>query len=182
VRDVNARSLHATARRSPRARHLAAWLLAPAALCLAPDAQAQVACELDVAPMSFGDYDTLSPAGSPVTGSVTVTCRLLDPNAAERISYSIALGPGSGSYARRAMHAAGTAETLAYNIHLRGVSPGTVWGDGTGGTVTASGSMTINKNSDRRPLVLPLIGVIPPLQTVAPGLYADTLTVTVTWN
>src|SRR5690606_29002354 len=96
-------------RRDPRARRLAAWLLSAAVLCLAPDARAQVACELDVAPMSFGDYDTLSPAGSQVTGSVTVTCRLLDPNAAERISYSIALGPGSGSYARRTMRAAGTA-------------------------------------------------------------------------
>jgi len=167
----------------PRPAGLAAWLLAPAALCfVALDARAQVACELDVAPVSFGDYDTLSPAGSQVTGSVTVTCRLLDPNAAERISYSIALGPGSGSYARRAMRGAGAADVLGYNIHLRSVSPATVWGDGTGGSVTASGAMTINKNSDRRPLVLPLIGVIPPLQTVAPGLYSDTLTVTVTWN
>lgn len=169
-------------RRFPRALRVAAWILAPAALSLAPEARAQVACELDVAPMSFGIYDTLSPAGSQVTGSVTVTCRLLDPNAAERISYSIALGPGSGSYARRTMRAAGTPETLGYNIHLRSVSPATVWGDGTGGTVTASGSMTINKNSDRRPLVLPLIGATPPLQSVAPGMYADTLTVTVTWN
>lgn len=34
----------------------------------------------------------------------------------------------------------------------------------------------------RRRLALPLIGVIPPLQTAAPGLDTDTLTVTVTWN
>lgn len=165
-----------------RRASLAASMLAPAALCLALEAHAQVGCDLDVAPMSFGIYDTLSPLGSQVTGSVTVTCRLLDPNAAERIGYSIALGPGSGSYARRTMRAAGTSETLGYNIHLRSVSPATVWGDGTGGTVTANGSMTINKNSDRRPLALPLVGAIPPLQSVAPGVYTDTLTVTVTWN
>lgn len=165
-----------------RRASLAASMLAPAALCLALEAHAQVGCDLDVTPMSFGIYDTLSPLGSQVTGSVTVTCRLLDPNAAERISYSIALGPGSGSYARRTMRAAGTSETLGYNIHLRSVSPATVWGDGTGGTVTANGSMTINKNSDRRPLVLPLVGAIPPLQSVASGVYTDTLTVTVTWN
>lgn len=163
-------------------RVLATCLIAAVASCLAPQALAQVACELDVAPMSFGIYDTLSPLGSQVTGSVTVSCRLLDPNAAERIGYSIALGPGTGSYARRTMQAPGTSETLGYNIHLRSVSPATVWGDGTGGTVTANGSMTINKNSDRRPLVLPLVGAIPPLQAVAPGVYTDTLTVTVTWN
>ncbi|MCM5569964.1 spore coat U domain-containing protein [Burkholderiaceae bacterium FT117] len=163
-------------------KRVAAWLAAPAALLLAHEARAQVGCEVDVAPISFGVYDTLSPAANQAAGSVTVTCRLLDPNAAERISYSIALGPGSGSYARRTMRAAGSAETLGYNIHLRAVSPATVWGDGTGGTVTASGSMTINKNSDRRPLVLPLVGVIAPMQPVSPGLYSDTLTVTVTWN
>jgi len=172
----------AAAPRFAAARRLAACLLVPATLCLATEAGAQVACDLDVEPMNFGIYDTLSPVGNQVTGSVTVTCRLLDPNAAERIGYSIALGAGSGTYAQRTMRAAGSTEALGYNIHLRSVSPATVWGDGTGGTVTASGSMTINKTSDRRPLVLPLIGVVTPVQPVAPGLYSDTLTVTVTWN
>jgi len=165
----------------PAGRLLSAGLLALGACLSAPAEAAQVACDVDVAPVSFGIYDTLSAAANQVTGSVIVTCRILDKGA-DRISYSIALGPGSGSYARRTMRAAGTAETLGYNVYLQTPSPSSVWGDGTAGTVTASGSITVNKNTPNKPLVLPMVGVIPARQTVAPGVYGDTLTVTITWN
>lgn len=145
-------------------------------------AQAQVGCDVNAAPLNFGVYDTLATADTRVNGGITLTCRLLNPNAANRISYSVSLGPGSGSYAQRALRAAGSADLLRYTVHLQSVSPGTVWGDGTAGTITASGSVTVNKNTPNKPLVLPMIGVVPALQTVAPGVYSDTLTVTVTWN
>lgn len=151
------------------------WLAAAAA-------QAQVGCNVNAAPLNFGVYDTLATADTRVNGGITLTCRLLDPNAANRISYSVSLGPGSGSYAQRALRAAGSTSQLRYNVHLQSVSPGTVWGDGTSGTITASGSVTVNKNTPNKPLDLPMIGVVPALQTVAPGVYSDTLTVTVTWN
>jgi spore coat protein U-like protein len=180
---VHSKTLSAVASRPtrPAGRLLSAGLLALGACLFVPAEAAQVACDVDVAPMSLGVYDTLSANANQVTGSVIVTCRILDKGA-DRISYSIALGPGSGSYARRTMRAAGTAETLGYNVYLQTPSPSRVWGDGTAGTVTASGSITVNKNTPRKPLVLPMIGAVPALQTVAPGVYSDTLTVTVTWN
>ena len=157
-----------------------------AAVCLAlaaGGAQAQVACNVAVAPLGFGVYDTLSPVDNQVNGGVTLECRLIASNAAHRISYSIAIGAGdSGSFAQRTMRAPGRPDRLAYNVFLTRVSPSTIWGDGTGGSVPATGSITVNKTTPRRPLSIPMIGVIPAGQTVGAGAYSDTLTVTITWN
>ena len=157
-----------------------------AAACLAlaaPGTIAQVACNLSVTPLAFGVYDTLGALDNRVNGDVAIDCRLLDPNAAQRISYSIAIGAGnSGSFAQRTMRAPGRTDLLAYNVYLNSVSPATVWGDGTGGAVAATGSITVNKNTPRRPVSLPMIGVIPARQPVGAGVYGDTLTVTITWN
>lgn len=156
------------------------------AACLAlagPGAIAQVACNLAVTPLAFGVYDTLGALDNRVNGDITIDCRLLNPNAAQRISYSIAIGAGnSGNFAQRTMQAPGRADLLGYNVYLNSVSPATVWGDGTGGSVPATGSITVNKNSPRRPVSLPMIGVIPARQPVGAGVYGDTLTVTITWN
>ena len=159
---------------------------AAVAACLAlagPAALAQVACDVAVTPLAFGIYDTLGTLDNRVNGDVAIDCRLLNPNAAQRISYSIAIGAGnSGSFARRTMRSLGRADLLAYNVYLNSVSPATVWGDGTGGAVAATGSITVNKNTPRRPVSLPMIGVIPARQPVGAGVYGDTLTVTITWN
>lgn len=156
------------------------------AACLAlagPGAIAQVACNLAVTPLAFGVYDTLGALDNRVNGDITIDCRLLNPNAAQRISYSIAIGAGnSGNFAQRTMQAPGRADLLGYNVYLNSVSPATVWGDGTGGSVPATGSITVNKNTPRRPVSLPMIGVIPARQPVGAGVYGDTLTVTITWN
>ncbi|MFO1299875.1 MAG: spore coat U domain-containing protein [Burkholderiaceae bacterium] len=159
-------------------------LLAAACLALAArGAHAQVACNVSVAPLGFGVYDTLSPADNQVAGDVTLECQLIASNAARRISYSIAIGAGdSGSFARRTMRAPARPDRLGYNVYLTRVSPSTIWGDGTGGSVPATGSITVNKNSSRKPPRIPMIGVIPAGQTVGAGVYSDTLMVTVTWN
>ena len=122
-------------------------LLAAACLALAAcGAHAQVACNVSVAPLGFGVYDTLSPFDNQVNGDVTLDCRLIASNAAHRISYSIAIGTGdSGSFARRTMRAPGRSDRLAYNVFLTRVSPSTIWGDGTGGSVPATGSIIVNK-------------------------------------
>lgn len=157
-----------------------------AAVCLAlaaGGAHAQVACNVSVAPLGFGVYDTLSRVDNQVNGDVTLACELIAPNAAHRISYSIAIGAGdSGSFARRTMRAPGRPDRLEYNVFLSRVSPSTIWGDGTGGSVPATGSITVNKSTPRKPLSIPMIGVIPAGQTVGAGVYSDTLTVTITWN
>ncbi|HWS73554.1 MAG TPA: spore coat protein U domain-containing protein [Quisquiliibacterium sp.] len=158
-----------------------AGLLALAALASPLQGFAQVACNTSVAPLNFGVYDTLAATDNRVNASISLACQLTNPNAAQRIAYTVSLGPGSGSYAQRTMRSGGP-DVLGYNVYLQSVSPGSVLGDGTGGTVTASGSITINKNSGLSPSTIPLIGVIPALQPVGAGVYNDTLTVTVTWN
>ena len=156
------------------------------AVCLAlaaGGAHAQVACNVSVAPLGFGVYDTLSRVDNQVNGDVTLACELIAPNAAHRISYSIAIGAGdSGSFARRTMRAPARPDRLGYNVYLTRVSPSTIWGDGTGGSVPATGSIIVNKATPRKPLSIPMVGVIPAGQTVGAGVYSDTLTVTITWN
>lgn len=167
----------------PRLSALAGALLAAAGASLATPAQAQqVSCSASAAPLGFGVYDTLSPAATRVNGGVTLVCSLLGSNAAQRIGYTVALGPGSGSYAARTLRSAAGSDVLRYNAYLGNPGPGSVWGDGTGGSIIASGSITVNKNTERKPETIPMVGVIPGGQTVGAGIYADTLTVTVTWN
>jgi spore coat protein U-like protein len=158
-----------------------AAFFALAALALPQSGLAQVACSTSVAPLNFGVYDTLGVAGNRVNSSISLACQLTDSNAAERIAYTVSFGPGSGTYAQRTMRSGGP-DVLGYNVYLQSVSPGSVLGDGTGGTVTAPGSVTVNKNSGLKPSVIPLVGVIPAQQPVGAGVYNDTLTVTVTWN
>jgi spore coat protein U-like protein len=160
-------------------RLLALALLA----CTGTGAVAQVACNLSVAPLGFGVYDTLGPGANQVNGGVTLDCYLTDPNAANRIGYSISLGTGSsGSYAQRTMRRAGGSDVLGYNAYLRTPSAASIWGDGTGGTVRATGSITVTKNSGAAVRTEAMVGVIPARQPVGPGLYSDALIVTVTWN
>lgn len=158
-------------------------LAAASLAAVAGGASAQVACNVSAAPLAFGVYDTLGAADSQVNGDVAIDCYLLDPNAAQRISYSIAIGPGSsGNYLQRTMLAPGRPDRLGYNVFLNSVSASTIWGDGTGGSIPATGSITVNKNTPRRPVSIPMIGVIPARQPVGAGVYSDTLTVTITWN
>ena len=58
-----------------------------------------------------------------------------------------------------------------------------VWGTGTGGTVIASGTMTIGPGvgNGTRTMTHPVYGRIPQLQDAVPGAYNDTLLVTLTY-
>lgn len=131
---------------------LAAWLAA------APSMAAT--CTLDVQGVSFGSYDFLSIQNLTSVGHVIVTC---DVSA----SYVIKLSPGAGSYATRLMQS-GT-QQLQYNLYTD-VTHSTVWGDGSAGTMSVSGSGT---NVD-----YPVYGSIPAGQTPYVGSYSDTVIVT----
>ena len=124
-------------------------------------------------PMSFGLY---SPgAGSPTTatGTVTVSCTVTVTDTLP--SFAVALSAGLwGSFSARKMDFAGT--RLNYNLYTTGAYT-TVWGDGTGGTATAAYDSSASLGS----INFTVYGAVPASQYVAPGLYGDTITVTVTY-
>jgi spore coat protein U-like protein len=58
-----------------------------------------------------------------------------------------------------------------------------IWGTGSGGTVVASGSMTVGPGvgNGTRTATHVIYGRIPPLLDVGPGNYLDTLVLTLTY-
>lgn len=143
-----------------------------AALCL-PIA---CSCNVSATPVAFGAYNPLGGAIQDANGSVTLTC---SGAAGLLIPYSIAINQGSGTFSSRVMKS-GT-RNLAYNIYSNS-NHTTVWGDGTAGAPAVSGSILLN-----------LLGTLTHPQTMygritagqntlVPGTYLDTLTVTVTYQ
>ena len=125
--------------------------------------QTLAACNLNVQGVIFGSYDVFNAQSVESTGNVAVTCDVSTP-------YSIALTPGSGNFASRTLTSG--ANTLAYNLYAD-PARSSVWGDGTAGTVTVSGSATSANHT--------VYGRIPAGQNVFAGSYSDLITVTLTF-
>jgi spore coat protein U domain-containing protein, fimbrial subunit CupE1/2/3/6 len=148
-----------------------------AALCiLVPAAARAASCTISGTGVAFGTYIPSSPGPTDNTGTVTVTCTALF----QTVQYSIALNAGvnsGGSFANRRM--SNGAAFLLYQLYSDSTHT-TIWGDGTGGTVTVSDSYgCFFCNTSRNYTVF---GRIPALQWVNPGLYSDTIVATVTFN
>lgn len=130
-------------------------------------------CTTTTLPVVFSPYDPTATSDDTSTGSVSVTCVLV---AAAAGSYTISLGQGgSHSYAARTLK---LASTLNYNLYT---APGTnqpVWGDGTGGSQTVTGSFASTLLDSQ---TFTAYGRIGAGQNVPPGPYTDAVTVSVTF-
>jgi spore coat protein U-like protein len=129
------------------------------------------ACLTTTLPVVFNSYDPTSTTDDTSTGSVSVTCVLASASAG---SYVISLGQGrSNSYATRTLK---LASSLSYNLYTTSSVPAPIWGDGTGGSQSVTGSFPstlLNTQS------FTVYGRIPSGQNVPPGAYTDTVTVMV---
>ena len=147
-------------------------LALPAALLLAcvPGAAwaRTVSCTVSATPVAFG---TFNPFGSTVTstGTITVACS----SGSKSATYTIALSAGnSGSFAQR--QTSTTAPYIKYNLYTTSGYT-SIWGDGTGGSVTVPGSDTTITST------FTVYGQLPTPQGVTPAGYTDSITVTVTY-
>jgi spore coat protein U-like protein len=141
-----------------RAAALAALLL------IAPAARA--ACTVSATPVAFGAYSPFSGTPTDSTGTATVRC-----TPAANVVVALSTG-GSGTFSPRQMSSGPS--RLGYQLYSNAART-TVWGNGTGGTVTVAARVT---GAGRN---FTAFGRIPALQGVAPGAYVDTITVTVTF-
>ncbi len=114
-----------------------------ACIAFAASAHAVHTCTVGIGNLSFGAY-----TGSQITSSttMTITCTLTS-GGADNVDFTATLSTGAGSYVqRRLTHVGAPPDTLPYNLYL-GTVPAilntNVWGDGSGGTVTASGTMQL---------------------------------------
>ncbi len=153
-----------------RALFVRALLSATVLLALSTaHARAQV-CTAMSTMVAFGSYDPTSPMPTDSIGSVTVAC---SGAGAQTASYRIMLArPGT------ARQLAGAGEAADYQLYLDAAHT-QVWGDCTGGTSCATGTLVLGRSTVRR--VYPIYARMPAHQRVGPGGLADTVLVTLSY-
>ena len=130
-----------------------------------PATQAKaVVCTFDSAPsVAFGTYDITNASPTDSVGSIDISCDK-NPGGTAKLS------AGSGTFAQR--HMVNGANVLNYNLFTTSALT-KIWGDGSAGTGTVPFKSTSNS--------LPVYGRIPALQSVQPGLYSDSIVVTISF-
>jgi spore coat protein U-like protein len=150
-----------------------------ALFCLPSDRASASGCTLtgngptvSATAIAFGGYSATQPAPTLANGSVQIRCPLgigLLP------SFDIALSAGNGGgFLPRSMQSG--ANRLDYNIYTS-AAYASIWGDGTGGTVTQSYTSLLALGT----ITFTTYGRIPANRFAAPGTYIDTIRVTVTY-
>lgn len=131
-------------------------------LLLGWSAPAWAFCSVSTTSVMFGIYWGNAPLST--TGSVSVNC-----GPGSKIIPEVQLDKGkklAGGFAVRKMKSG--SNKLVYNLYTDATHT-TVWGDGTGVSVTQFG-----RN-------LTIYGYMPAAQTVPPATYSDTVLVTASW-
>ncbi len=145
--------------------------IAAVVLALFPWHASWAACGISAQPTSFGNYSPLSVTPLNAAGQVTVNCSFL---ISLLTTYTIKLSTGgSGTYSPRRMQSG--ANTLSYNLYLDALRALT-WGNGSAGTSFVSNTQLIGVLGFSQSY--PVYGRIPAQQNVAPGVYSDTIVVT----
>jgi spore coat protein U-like protein len=138
-------------------------------------------CNIVTTGVAFGAFNPLTGTSHDSNGNVAFSCTGNPTIAGLLIPYTIALSKGGGAtYATRRM-ASGT-RYLTYNLYTDSAHS-IIWGDGTGGSSTAGSIMLLDLLGLGATINYPIYGRVTSGQTTAvPGIYADTITVTVTYN
>ncbi len=153
--------------------HLVTILLLVVCGALSSPARAQIlfgTCTASATGVSFGTYNLLSPTPLTSTGTITVNCSNALVFGSTTVTISLSTGQ-SGTYTTRSL---GTG--FSYNLYQNAAYT-QIWGDGSGGSTTYSGTISQQQTS----FTATVYGQIPALQNPAPGSYSDTITATVNY-
>ena len=155
--------------RGARVLRLAVAALALAGLPRAAWALLQT-CTISTVAVNFGIYDPLSVTANTATGTVSLSCTL-----GLLSTWTVALGTGNSSnFAPRLL--VNGSQSLTYNLYTS-AAYSTVWGDGSGGTGTMSGTQVVGTTN----VSYTVYGRIPARQDMGAGTYLDTIVVTVSY-
>jgi spore coat protein U-like protein len=148
-------------------------------LALAPlGANAATTCRIvNAGSLAFGSYDYFSRAPNDSLANMTVTCNRL--GAPQKLTVLVRMGQGmngSSVSSRRMLHTGGRGDTLDYNL-FRDPGRSSVWGS-SDGVNTVSADLSIPNNGSAS-ATLTIYGRIPIQQDASPGLYADSVQVTI---
>lgn len=146
------------------------------ALALCTTAAGAATCSVTASTLAFGTYNPLSGTPNDSTTTLNVSCTKGAPSS-ETVNYTIALSTGSGSYVNRTMSSG--SQVMNYNLYTT-TGRTTVWGDGTGATVTVSNSFSLTTSSPTKNRNHTVFGRIPAGQDVGAGGYVTGTPITVT--
>jgi spore coat protein U-like protein len=131
-------------------------------------------CTITSTAISFGNYDPLSATALASTGTLGFSCNF--GVSLGGINFTISLSPGSsGTFAARTLKSG--ANTLNYNLYTT-VTDTTIWGDGTAGTATVTGTYP---STNAPPVNTTVYALIPAQQNALSGSYTDSIIATVTF-
>jgi len=151
------------------------------ALAAPQRANAGADCDISAANVSFGTYEPALATPDDTAVTIMVTCRYVAPGTTG-IDYRITLSNGLNATSAAARRMAAGTNLLAYNVY-EDPARTRIWGSGTGGTVVASGAMTVGPGvgNGTRTATHVIYGRIAALLDVEPGHYLDALVVTLTY-
>ena len=133
-------------------------------------------CTIDSTNLAFGNYDPLATGPVNQTSTVNVRCTLATP-------YTVGLNTGANAgssgtaFANRSM-VGPAGNQLKYQLYTD-AGRTAIWGDGTNGTQTISGTGTGVLIAS--PQARTVYGQIPGGQDVQPGASSDTVVATITY-
>lgn len=126
-------------------------------------------CVVNVQSLNFGVYQPFDPGPLSSQAGIEVFCEAPVP-------YQVSMDAGlnaNGDIRDRRMQGP-TVSTLRYNLYLDAAAS-QLWGDGSAGTEIFSGLAGAEAQ------VIPLHGRVPPGQMPEPGVYSDSVIVTISW-
>jgi len=154
-------------------RHATARGLAALALATWASGAAAVSCSVESAGLSFGQYNPFRGAPNDSVGTLSLSC---SGAAGAEVVYVVRIGAGSsGTPTARTMRSP-SGWSLGYNLYTD-PARSLVWGDGTGGTRVLADAFTLRGMGLTRRY--PVFGRTFERQNVAPGVYTDSLVVSV---
>lgn len=144
-----------------------------------------VTCTPTAPTINFGSYDVLGGANLDGTGSFTVTCtRSSGSGGSTSFTYTAKMLDNT---ATRQLAPTSGADRISYQLYTTSARNSTVvWGDGTSGTTTFTGSLSLPNNGSATSATINFYGRITGGQDVSaaapapPSTYSQTLMITVT--
>jgi spore coat protein U-like protein len=127
-------------------------------------------CTVSSSGVAFGNYDTLSGAPVDSSGTITVSCT---GTSGEVVNARLSTTAVAHSMP-------GPSSALAYQLYLDAART-QIWGDGTSGTSTINGTLTVGSNGSVTQSFYVYGRVASGQQSGQAGSYLDTLVVTLTW-
>ncbi|MFO1504523.1 MAG: spore coat U domain-containing protein [Steroidobacteraceae bacterium] len=159
-------------------RHAVALTLALLSAVLPGVASAAASCTLSATGPAFGIYNPFNAVATLSNGSVTATCNWTGGGSTTVNLVTQYSAGASGNFGTRYMLSG--ANRLDYNIYFDAALT-QIRGDGTGGSLTGSGTLTVSRFNRTDSTSSVIYGRIPAGQNAMPGTYADTIVVTVTY-